>query len=329
MPAVGGGSTKFEWPASPRSEPELEALMTALDGALSDEGLKVFQRPLHVGRKLWEAFEWNGLVFPPRELANQQGYAGDVLMAKAQRWYEETYGDRLKSDGAYGFAPVRLGNDVWRVRAGISFGNVQLFIDRRLLNRGVHLAVDGAVASCNVLCEVEGLPQGFADRLSDAALREYFDFYVFMFESLQWRDELPRTELLGMASADYDESTASVLGGRYGQARWAAEQAAEKTLKGLLTIAGTGFPTGGANGHNLEHIAGILSQHHGIRISAALLKLAACSPKVRYADEASSEMQALQANHAVLGMLEQLRRSPRTAELLQKAAAKPLGSGRP
>lgn len=329
MSGTSSGSAKFEWPALPRYETELEALMAAIDTALSDEGLKPFQRPLHIGRKLWEAFGWGGLVFPPRELANQPGFDGDVLMAKAQRWYEGKYGDRLKSDGAYGFAPVRLGNDVWRVRAGMSFGYVQLFVDRNLLNPGVHLAVRGAVASCNVLCEVEGLPQGFADRLSDAAMREYFNFYVFMFESLQWRDELPRTELLGMANADYDESTASVLGGRHGQARWAAEQAVEKTLKGLLTIAGTGFPTGGSNGHNLEHIAGILSQHHGISVSAALLKLAACSPKVRYGDEASSEMQALHANHAVLGVLEQLRKSPRTAELLRKVATNPPGEGRP
>ena len=323
MSGTRSGSARFEWPALPRSETELEALMDAIDTALSAEGLTVFQRPLHVGRKLWEAFGWGGLVFPPRELANLPGYDGDVLMPKAQRWYEGTYGDRLKGDGAYGFAPVRLGNDLWRVRAGISFGNVQLFVDRNLLNRGVHLALRGTTASCNVLCEVEGLPQGFADRLSDAALREYFDFYVFMFESLQWRDELPRTELLGMASADYDESTASVLGGRYGQARWAAEQAVEKTLKGILTIAGTGFPTGGANGHNLEHIAGILSQRHGIPVNAALLRLAACPPKVRYGDEATSEMQALHTNHAVLGVLEQLRRSPRTAELLGKVTMKP------
>lgn len=303
--------------------------MTALDKALSDEGLKVFQRPMHVGRKFWEAFGWSGLVFPPREMANHQGYDGDVLMAKAQRWYEEKYQDRLKSEWAYGFAPVRLGNDVWRVRAGISFGTVQLFIDRNLLNRGVQLGVGGVVASHNVLSEVEELPQGFADRLTDVALREYFDFYVFMFESLQWRDELPRTELLRMASADYDESTASVLGGRYGQARWAAEQSVEKTLKGFLTIAGTSFPTGGPNGHNLEHIAGILLQHQGIAVNPGLLKLAACSPKVRYGEEPSSEAQALQANNAVLGVLEQLRKSPRTAALLRKATANPLGSERP
>ena len=303
--------------------------MAALDGALSDEGLTVFQRPMHISRKLWEAFGWSGLIFPSRELAKHQGYDGDVLMAKAQSWYEETYQDRLKGDGAYGFAPVRLGNDVWRVRAGISFGYVQLFIDRSLSNRGVHLAVRGAVARCNVLTEVVDLPQGFADRLTDVALREYFDFYVFMFESLQWRDELPRTELLSMASADYDESTASVLGRRYGQARWAAEQSVEKTLKGFLTIAGISFPTSGPNGHNLEHIAGILLQQQGISISTALLKLAACSPKVRYGEEASSEMQALQANHAVLGVLEQLRKSPRTAALLRKANTKPSGGGRP
>lgn len=321
--AEGGSTTRFGWPAQPRSAADLEALMRAIDGTLSEEGLKVFQRPLHIGRKLWEAFGWGGSIFPPRALADQPGFDGDVLMAKAQRWYEDTYGERLKADWAYGFAPVRLGNNVWRVRAGLTYGRIRLYVDRNLLNKGADQGSGSVAPTSNVLCEVDGLPQGVADRLSDSSLREYFDFYLFMFESLQWRDGLPRTELLNMAGADYDESTASVLGGRYGQARWAAQQAVEKTLKGLLAIAGTKFPTGGPNGHNLDHIAGILAAHHGITINAALLKLAACSPKVRYGDESSNEVQALQANHSVLGVLEQLRKAPKTAEILQKARTEP------
>lgn len=93
----------------------------------------------------------------------------------------------------------------------------------------------------------------------------------------------------------------------------------EKTLKGLLTIAGTAYAAGGPNGHNLIHVGRLLDQHHGITINPALLALATCSPKVRYGEEPSTEEQALQANHAVLGMLEQLRRSTRTAGVLSKA----------
>lgn len=110
--------TKFSWPAYPTTDAEFEALMSAIDAALAAEGLKPFQRPLHVAFKFWEAFGWGGLAIPPRELADLPGFTGDVLMAKSYRWYELGYGAQLKSDMAYGFAPARLGNGVWRVQIG-------------------------------------------------------------------------------------------------------------------------------------------------------------------------------------------------------------------
>lgn len=308
----------FIWPSLPRSESEFEGLMHAIDQALAADGLKPFQRPLNVGRKLWEAFKWEGKAFPDKRLAEQPGFQGDVLMAKAYRWYEQTYGDKLKGDFAYGFAPARLGNALWRVRASVTFGTVRLFVDRNLQNRGRTFAGghNPGPATYNLLCAVEGLPQGLVDRLPDQALREHAEFHLLMHESLQWRDSLPKTELFGMAHDDYDECTSAVLGGRYGQARWAAEQAIEKTLKGLLAIGQTDYARGGRNGHNLEHAAQLLKSNHGIALSSAVLALAECSPAVRYGEVASTEAQALAANHAVLSVLDQLRRSSSAAALI-------------
>ena len=307
---------KFTWPGYPQSQSEFERLMSALDNALSAEGLQPFQRPLHVGRKLWEALAWGGNALPPESLADAPDFVGDALMAKAQHWYVETYGNRLKSDCAYGYAPARLGNTIWRVRSGVTYGRVRLFIDRNLRNRGVELGTQGAEASLNVLNDVENLSQGLADRLPEEALREHLAFHFFMHQALQWREQLPQTDLFRMARGDYDQSTSDVVAHRYGQARWGAEQSVEKTLKGFLQVAGMPFPSGGPNGHNLRHIGGLLAAETGIDVSSVLLELAACSPKVRYGDEPSTESQALQANHAVLGVLDQLRVSSKAAALL-------------
>ncbi len=189
----------FSWPGCPKTLEEFEALMAAIDGALATEGVKPFQRPIHVGLKFWEAFQWGGLVLPPKELAEAPGFVGDVLMAKAHRWYEQTYGDQLKSDWAHGFVPVRLGNGLWRLRAAVMYGSVRLFIDKNLQNRGVKIGGPGVPATSNVLCQVENLPQGLADRLSEQVLEEMFQFHIFALQNLQWRDELPNTELFGMA----------------------------------------------------------------------------------------------------------------------------------
>lgn len=306
--------TQFTWPKYPSTPAEFEALMSAIDAALVEQGLHPWQRQLHVPKKLWEAFGWHGDICPPKELASQPGFTGQVLMAKAHAWYEHVYGKRLKADMVYGYAPARLGNSTWKVRFGVIFGNVQLFIDRNLSNRGLQLGSPSA--SHNVLCGVEELPQGFVDRLSDDSILQHFQFHINTHFALQWRQELPSSELLDMARADYDQSTTDVLAHRNGQARWAAEQAVEKTFKGLLRWAGTPFPTGGPNGHNLKHLAGLLAQHHSISVSSALLDLASCSPKIRYGEEPSTDEQALLANHAVLEILNQLRLNPATAALL-------------
>jgi HEPN domain-containing protein len=308
--------SKFSWPAYPTSQGELEAMMSAIDEALVSQGLHPWQRQLHVPRKLWEAFGWSGNIYPSKVLAEQPGFTGEVLIAKAHAWYEKVYGERLKTDIVYGYAPARLGNAIWKVRFGVIFGSVQLFLDRNLANRGIELGSPSA--TYNILCAVEDLTQGFADRLSNGALNQHFQFHIRTHQALQWRQELPCSELLDMARADYDQATSDVLSHRNGQARWAAEQAVEKTLKGLLRWAGTPFPTGGPNGHNLKHLAGLLAQHHGITISDALLELASCSPKIRYGEEPSSDEQALIANHAVIEILDQLRQSPATSTLLNK-----------
>lgn len=279
--------SEFSWPAYPSSDREFENLMRAIDEALAAEGVKPFQRPMHVGFKFWEAFKWSGNALPSKSLADTPGFQGDVLMAKSYRWYEHTYGEKLKSDMAYGFAPARIGNAVWRVRAGVTFGTVRLFVDRNLTNRGDTIVGGRGVgpATFNVLCAVEDLPQGLVDRLPESTLREHMEFHLLMHEALQWRSQLPDTDLLRMAHADYDESTSAVLAGRFGQARWAAQQALEKTLKGLLAIGGTEFATKGPKGHSLEHAAKLLRDHHSIVVNEQVLQLAECSPAVRYGEE--------------------------------------------
>lgn len=311
--------TNFTWPAYPKTDAQFDELMHAIDSVLADEGLKPFQRPIHVGRKFWEAFKWGGLVVPPKELADQPGFSGDVLMAKAHRWYELTYGGKLKSDWALGYVPVKLGNAFWKTRVPVFYGQLELFVDRDLSNQGIAIGSRGKLPTWNILCAVEELPQGFANRLSDQALNDYFDTYILAMEALAWRASLPTSNLLSLAHADYDQCTLDVLGGRYAQARWAAQQAVEKTLKGLLEIAGTAYPTGGPQGHSLQRLRELLSTHHRIELDDALIELAYCPPRVRYGEEVSTESQALLANHAVLTVLEQLSLSRAVSEIFKSS----------
>ena len=295
--------------------------MRAIDSAFANTGVKPPQRPLLLGRMLWEGLGWGGNIFPPRELANQPGFTGEVLMAKAQRWYDETYHERLHVDFSNGRAPVRLGNAVWRITASRVYGHVGLFLDRNLQNEGIQVGDAQVEASYNVLCAVEGLTQNMANQLPEAALAEYFVFYLLLHRALQWWHDLPDTKLFSIARADFEQSTTAVMAHKYEQACWGAEQAIEKTLKGLLELAGAEYPSRGPNAHNLMHLGGLL-ERQGIVISPDLLGRASYSPGVRYGKEELSETAALAASHAVLQVLDALRVSQSAAELIAKGKRK-------
>lgn len=310
----------FVWPRLPQSEDEFEAMMRAIDAHLSQEGLSPFQRPLHVPRLLWDAFKWEGNIIPPKELAELPGYRDQVLMAKAHRWYEQVYGDKLKGEFAIGYAPYRLGGAAWRVRFPVIYGRCEFFLDINLSNRGVALKTGGRPSSYNVLTSVEGLPQGFAQRLTSNELQDFWGFYLSTYEALSWREvHLVGHDFFEEARHDYAASVDDVLHRRYAQSRWASAQAIEKVLKAILQLTNVPYSTRGAAGHDLLDLAEKLERAHGISLNRNIVSLAHCSPAVRYGEESSSENQALSANHAVVGVVEMLSTHPHTEQILVAA----------
>lgn len=308
---------KFAWPAYPSTESEFEELMAAVDNALAAEDMKPFQRPVHVGRLFWEAFGWGGRMSPPEEMADLPGYQGDVLMAKALRWYTETLGNRLKTYFELGHVPARLAQTIWRVRIANWYGSVEFFLHRNLLNKGSSKGNQTTLPSMNILTLVDDLPQGLVDRLTDYELEAHFMYHMFAVENIQWLNNLPRTNMLSVAIGDYASSTNELLAHRYPQSRWAAQQCVEKSLKGFLQMAGTPYPQKGPDGHNLSKLAKIFHDEHGVSISSQLIEMAHCSTGTRYQDEPSTEDQAFRANVAALHIFDTLRNSSGLMKILE------------
>lgn len=310
--------TPFSWPKLPETESEFEAMMQAIDAVLAARGLKPAQRPLNVPRLLWEAFRWEGNILPRPDLVNAAGFKGQTLLAKAYSWYEQIYRDKLKMDSSFAHIPVVLGHDTWRARIVLVYGRVLMFVDRDLSNRGSPMGSGRNRSTFNILCAVEGLSQALASRLCDVELEQYAKLTEVAYKALVWRETLPRTELLVAARGDYSACTEDVLARRTAQARWSAQQALEKTLKGLLAIAGITYPMGGAKGHDLIGLAELLECGASITVETSDLNAATCSAGVRYGEEPSTQIQALEANHAVVRVLLQLAQAPSTSDLLRK-----------
>lgn len=300
--------TKFSWAKPLITDSDFQGLMEAIDQALSDEGVKPEFRPIHVGKKLWEAFEWSGRLTPPENLADEPGYQGDILMAKADRWYKQTLGSRLKFFLVLGYIPAKIGNIIWRVRLNEFAGTVNFFLDRNLLNRGSSKGNEMEHPSVNILSLVEDLPQSLVDRLSDEELKRHFNYHMLAVNSLQWRNNLPHTNLLNAAKDDYHSSTQEIMAHSFSQARWAAQQCVEKTLKGILELVDGKYQTG-RNGHNLNILSENIEKTFGLKIHPTLLNNAHCATAARYREEPSTQQQAFQANLAALGIYDTLNNS--------------------
>lgn len=309
--------TDFNWTAYPTTEIEFEALMQAIDSVLSQRGLKPFQRPLHVGLLFGEAFSWEGQVLPPNELANQPGYKGDILMAKAYRWYEQVYGEKLKSDWAIGYIPVKIANSVWKVRFPVIYGNCNFFIDKNLANKGKSGIQKSGLPSINLLCLVEDLPSGLVERLPESEIVKFFEIFIFSYNTLRWREKLKGHVFFNEAYNDYSTSTDELLKHHFSQSRWASAQAVEKTLKGFLALKNIPFPKG-VDGHDLVKLGEIIKKGLGVDLNAVALAIAKCSSNVRYGEEPSNLEQTLAANHAVLEVLNQLSKSNEVEKILSR-----------
>jgi len=313
----------FNWAHLPRNDSEFEALMRAIDHELMRRGLQPPQRPLHVCRLLWEAFGWGGNFLPDKRLAEHPGFAGDVLLAKAYNWYDQVFAERLNTDGAIAFVPVRLANAIWRARLPLVFGTCQFFMHEDLKNAGTKGVVSHGPARLNVLTCIEGFTPGLCKRISEAEYLSFFEFFVRSFAAMNWRVALTGNVYFVEAIADFSSSVDDLMAQRFAQARWAAAQSVEKTLKGVLNLAKVSFDIKGSSGHDLLKLGKLVNAVLDTAIPEIALSAAMCSPGVRYGEQVSSEAQALDANHAALEIFGVLSRSIKLSRLTRVEAEGP------
>ena len=287
--------------------------MLAIDKELAARGRNLYNRPMHFNQLLHGAFTGPLKNVFPVEYTNQSGFEGELLLAKTAAWYTKVFGDRICFNSMFGYAPFQLGEKIWNVRAPFIFGNVPWTVSRQ-----VNSPTDRYAAQINVLDEVEGLTQDIVDAASEEALAQFEAFYTAMHRGLAWRLLLPGSSLLKSAAAHYNACTADTLYGKFNSACGNAQQAVEKTFKGLLNIGSTPYPKSSGS-DCLVVLAGILEHEHSIALSPAFIAQASCLPSVQE-EAAKTRKEALQANHAVLNLLNELALHPDAQTLLRSVS---------
>lgn len=300
----------------PESEREFELEMEYVDKHLHDSGLIPAQRPHVFPLRFHDAFRESTHVYPDDALADEEGFQGDILIAKGHRWYQEVYGNRLNHLFELGFAVVKLGNALWRFSVPQVFGGpCEYVIDKNIRWFGTDcegnslckgsmvydLGVPVQNIKINILACVDELPQGMASRLSDEQLSEFFQWFyttitgLSWFVNLFWRVDYGDDRLFYMAHRDCQSSCANLLQGRYPQSRWDSTQSAEKLLKGILKVLTGEYP----RIHDLEAIYQKVAPMLGAEVGKSLLRDIQWETGGRYAEIPAELAETFKANQAV------------------------------
>lgn len=253
-----------------------------------------------------------------KHLAQANGYGGRLFAAvstavgdggwaieASDRWYRETYGDRLLADLSPGHIVLDLRDTPWRMRMPRCYGEVSFFADRNLENCGTTLArlSGGRPASGNVLTAIVDLTAPYAASLTDAEIKLVWEHFFPGLKATRCLEQLSGDELFDRARADYESSVENLMKRSWHNARWDTSQCAEKMFKGMLRQRGVSYPTGGKSGHDIPSLGTIVREATGAHMPVAALSLIHCPTGLRYGDEAATKTHAMKAHRALLGVI--------------------------
>jgi hypothetical protein len=305
-------ASKLDWfwnKRLPTNQAEFEAMMIELDGFLASQGKLPAQRPFEAARQLSMRLGYSGKPLLPLErIEIKQPFDAGWCIKAAWLWFEAIYGDKLAIDFGPGSVVLDLRGSLWRFQMPRIYGEVGLFIDTNLSNKGVSLSKPGEPpASINVLCQVDGITQPLADRLTFEETKHIFSVFQDGYLALTKLEGITGDDFFEQARAEYRHSVEALLASDWAKARYDTALCAEKVFKGILRKNGKGYPTDAKKGHDIPLLGELLHTALDITLPKPLLESVHCPTKVRYGEMLSTGADGLGAHRALLAVLVMLR----------------------
>ena len=229
-----------------------------------------------------------------------------ALGENINRWYQETYGNKLKEDVSPGRSVISIDSDLYALRIPRLFGSVEFIVSREFLPTGL---TSKGPALCNVVQLVEDLTHAKAAMLSDQALLNIGLDFERAFHPIYALESNPPAgvELVFKARGDSRVAVDCLLNGKgdYGGSKWASLQVAEKMLKAAILIEGGSYQ----NTHDLKSLLETLGRAGIVLNAEHLADTIQCKAGIRYGEIPCSQQEALAAHHASLDLINELIRS--------------------
>ncbi len=275
-----------------------------------DEDLKMDQVPPH-SRGMNAVIKFGqryGLTMPFSE--PQPGMSPKIAenwshTKRIFQWFEEIYGERNKLDPSAGRKVAVLADgDIWEMRLPIVWGTLIPVVENRLTSPEPMFST--APKPYNVSNSITGITDRRLLQFTNDDTNEVYGHFVVGLDVCAAIDHFRKYHPL-FTEANSDLTTAVAMltaqSPNYGQSRWATLQFAEKFMKGLIHVIGTGDPN---QSHKIRNLHDELAKSiMGLNLTNLVVDIE-CTASVRYGEVASTRTQAYDAHKASLLLVRSL-----------------------
>jgi HEPN domain-containing protein len=287
------------------TDDEFEHALRTINEELKADGIPPHGRSINALIKFGQRF---GLSMPftkpqpgmPPEVAANWPYSERIF-----QWFEDVYAERNKLDPSAGRKVAVLADgDMWEIRLPMVWGMLIPVVEKKLTPVGSMIST--VPRPHNISNSITGITDRRLQQFTQDDINEVYGHFVVGLDVCEVLDRFRKHHQL-FTEAQSDLATAvSMLTAQspnYGQSRWASLQFAEKFMKGLIHVIGTGDPK---QRHDVRKLHGELTKSiMGLHLEN-LIENIECNAAVRYCEVPSTRAQAYAAHKSSLLLIRAL-----------------------
>lgn len=278
-------------------------ILREIDQSLAEKGIPPHSRPIIAVIEFGKRFHVNLPMAILPTGAQAELVATSVYTDRIHRWYEDVYGEQIKTDfSEKAKVAVLADGDIWEMRIPLIYGPAIIEAKRELPNY-IDNRISTQVLNVNVSASLTGITEARLQYFSDEDLNEIYGLFIVGLDVKEAFKRFRKSDpMFAAAEEDWFAAVAHMTNQKpsWDQARWSSLQMAEKFLKGLIKIIGEHKAP--RRGHDLIEVHDILARSIvGLNLRHLIADIQ-CEPSIRYneAKKPSTLKQAYAAHKACL-----------------------------
>ncbi|MEH6522295.1 hypothetical protein [Sulfitobacter sp.] len=281
---------------------DISHILREIDQSLKEKGIPPHSRPIMAVIEFGNRFHISLPLAKLPSSAPPELIATSVHSDNIHRWYEEIYGDLIKTDfSEKAKVAVLADGDIWEMRIPLIYGTVVIEVKREL-PKELGNRIGKQALDINACASLTSITQARLQHFSNNDLNEVYGLFVI---GLDVRNAFNRFRKADPMFAAAEEDWFTAVGHmtnqspNWGQARWSSLQMTEKFMKGMIAVIGDHEVPWGHKLKELHDTLGLSIQGLDLR---HLIADTQCNASVRYNDPKtpSTRKQAYSAHKASL-----------------------------